>query len=306
MRIFLTGASGYLGSVLARHFDQMPEVEGITGIGLGAPRNSVPAKLKFLRLDIRSPKLASLMAGHDVVVHTACVVFWKAGMSARERDDINLNGTRNVACAAVATGARRFLHASSMAVYHPFLARGQSQVREDFPLGTGDSPFYYWNAKALAERLLHETLDGSNVVFTAFRPIYIMGPHNRPTVASYRRNAVNFPGRNPRRQFIHEEDVARAFVLAARQDLPGAYNIVPHDFVRMTDVWQALGMRFVPTLPVWTARWLTWVRWRFLGSAIHPSWVEDTLTDFVGVNDKLRSAGWTPRYNSLEALQSAL
>ena len=37
MRVFLTGASGYLGSLLAERLAELPEVENITGIALEAP-----------------------------------------------------------------------------------------------------------------------------------------------------------------------------------------------------------------------------------------------------------------------------
>jgi len=115
-----------------------------------------------------------------------------------------------------------------------------------------------------------------------------------------------FPGRNPRRQFIHEDDVAAAFILALFHDLPGAYNVVPDDCLRLNDVWKMVGVKFAPTLPLPLARWLTFLRWRFLGSPIHPSWVADMLMDFTGSNARLKQAGWTPRYGSAAALQSAV
>lgn len=306
MRIFLTGASGYLGSLLAERFAEMPEVESITGIATKPPASPLPAKMKFMRMDIRSPEVAKAMAGHDVVVHTACVVFWLASMPVSERDDINFNGIRNVAQAALANKVGRFIHTSSMAAYDPELGRGQSGVAEDFPIGKGDSPFYYWNAKSVAERTLVDMFAGSDAVLTFFRPIYIIGPRNHANAESYRRNAVNFPGCNPCRQFIHEEDVASAFIQALRMDMPGAYNVVPDDFIRMRDVWKIAGAKFIPTLPVWLASAITGFRWRYLNSPYHPSWVRDILVDFTGSNVRLKRAGWTPRYNSEEALRSAL
>jgi UDP-glucose 4-epimerase len=304
MRVFITGAGGYLGGVLVQHLAQLSEVEGITGIGLTKPSADVD-KMKFRQMDIRSPALAEIMAGHDVVIHTACVVLWSANMSAKERDDINLNGTHNVARAALTNGVRRFVHASSMAVYDPQLARGQTDVKEDFSKGKGDSPFYYWNAKAAAEQILTNIL-GAAVALTFLRPIYIIGPRNRKVVESYRKNAVMFPGVNPRRQFIHEDDVAAAFIQAIRTNMPGAFNVVPDDFIRLNDVWKMVGAKFVPNLPLSLASFITSMRWRFFGSPIHPSWVEDMLLDFTGSNAKLKSTGWKPRYDSAAALRSAL
>jgi nucleoside-diphosphate-sugar epimerase len=306
MRVFLTGASGYLGSLLAERLAELPEVESITGIALKAPESPLPSKVKFRQMDMRSPDLPAIMSGHDVVVHTACIVLWPAKMPVKERDDINFNGVRNVAQAALANKVRRFIHTSSMAAYDPELARGKSNVTEDFPTGNGNSPFYYWNAKAAAEKTLTEMFRTSSAVLTFLRPIYIIGPRNRANAKSYRKNAINFPGRNPRRQFVHEEDVAAAFVQALRTDMPGAFNVVPDGFLRMSDVWTIVGAKFVPTVPLWLASLITDVRWRYFGSPIHPCWVEDMLVDFTGDNAKLKSTGWKPRYNSEEALRSAL
>jgi len=306
MRIFLTGANGYLGSLLAEQFDRMPEVERITGIGLRPGRSELPAKLKFHHLDIRTPELEPAMAGHDVVVHTACVVLWPAKMTAASRDSINYDGTRRVAEAARKHHVRRFIHASSLAAYDPARARGQSDVTEEFPLGDGRSPYYYWNAKAEAERILTETLQGTDTVLTMLRPIYIIGPRNRRTADNYRNDAVNLRGHDPRRQFIHEQDVVSAFVLALQRELPGAFNVTPDDALKMSEVWKVVGAQSVRTVPLPVAKLVTWLRWRFMGFRLHPCWIEDMLVDFTGSNAKLKAAGWLPRYNSEQALRSAL
>lgn len=306
MRVFMTGASGYLGSVLIDHLAQLPEVESITGIGLSNPRTPMPPKAKFVGMDIRSPDLTKAMAGHDIVINGACVVLWPAKMPVAEREDINVNGVRNVAKAALANNVRRFVHASSMAAYDPKLARGQTDVTEDFPLGKGDSAFYYWNGKAAGERILKEMFDHSSTILTLLRPIYIIGPRNRALVKDYRANAVMFPRQDPRRQFIHEDDVAAAFIQVLRKDMPGAFNVVPDDFIRLSDVWKIVGAKFVPTVPVRLALLIAALKWKFFGSPIHPSWVEDMLVDFTGSNARLKSTGWKPRFGSAEALRSAL
>jgi nucleoside-diphosphate-sugar epimerase len=305
LRVFVTGASGYVGSLLLERLAQSPDVESITGIALTMPRSRLQAKVKFIQMDIRSDDLTKVMAGHDVVVHTACIVLWPASMPEKERDDINLNGVRIVGQAALANKVRRFVHASSMAAYDPVLVKGKTDVKEDFPLGKENSPYYYWNAKAGAERILTQVL-GSSTVLTFLRPIYIIGPRNQAVIASYRQNAVKFLGQNPRRQFVHEEDVAAAFVQAVHTDMPGAFNVASDDFMQLNDVWKTVGAKFVPTIPLWAARLVTKIRWRYFGSPVHPSWVEDMLVDLAGSNTKLKSAGWTPRYNSAEALRSAV
>ena len=107
MRVFLTGISGYLGGVLAEHFSHVGEIERITGIDVVPPKSPLPEKVRFTQMDMRSPEVSAAMAGHDAVVHTAFIVLWPAKMPAAERNDINLNGTRNVAESAVANRVQR-------------------------------------------------------------------------------------------------------------------------------------------------------------------------------------------------------
>ena len=133
----------------------------------------------------------------------------------------------------------------------------------------------------------------------------LLRPRNVPVVKSYQRNGVNIRGCNPQRQFIHEEDVASAFVLALRRDLRGAFNITPDDAVRLAEVWPLVGKRYALTVSRRTAWLVTWLRWRFFGALVHPCWVEDLLVDFTGSNARLKTQGWTPRYTCAAALKSA-
>jgi len=141
MRVFLTGSSGYLGSVLAEFLAREQEIDSITGIDLVPPTTPLPAKVEFVQMDIRSPDLAAAMAGHEVVVHMAFVVLWLAKMPVAERDDINLNGVRNVARAAAACQVRRFVDASSVAAYDTHLMPGKPILPKIFQSAAEIRPF---------------------------------------------------------------------------------------------------------------------------------------------------------------------
>src|SRR5688500_17094431 len=102
LKVFVTGAGGYLGNVLVAHLAAMPEVERITGlISNTVPPAPLSPKVNLVRMDIRAPELPRVMAGHEVVVHTAFLVQWTSRMPATVRDDINLRGTQNLAQAAL-------------------------------------------------------------------------------------------------------------------------------------------------------------------------------------------------------------
>lgn len=306
MQVFLTGVSGYLGRVLAEDLARVPEIESITGIDVRVPQTRLPSKVKFVQMDMRSPDLVEAMAGHEVIVHTAFVVLWRARMSKAERDDINLNSMRNVAQAAVANNVQRFVHTSSVAAYDHGLTRGKQGIDEDFPVGKGDSFFYYANGKALAERTLHEVLGSSRIGLTFFRPYYIIGPRNMVTVEGLRKSAIRYAGHDPHLQYVHEDDVASAFVQAVTTEMAGAYNVVPDDWLRWSNVLEIIGQESALTVPVWVARSIAALTWCFLGSPLHPTWVDAMLADFTVSNAKLKATGWRPRYSCEATLRAAL
>jgi len=179
-------------------------------------------------------------------------------------------------------------------------------VTEDFPLGKGDSPSYYCNAKAAIERMLIEILGPARIGLTIFRPGYITGPRNTATIQSLRGNAVRLLGHDPRSQYVHEEDVADAFTRAVPDDMLGPYNLDPDDCLRLSEVQKIIGVGFAPTVPVWLARLVIRVSWQQFGSPTHPSWLDVMLADFTLSNARLKATGWKPRHGSVEALRSAL
>jgi nucleoside-diphosphate-sugar epimerase len=154
--------------------------------------------------------------------------------------------------------------------------------------------------------MLTEILAPAGITLTMFRPGYIIGPRNTATIQSLRANAVTLLGHNPRSQYVHEEDVAAAFAQAVLTDMPGAYNLDPDDYLRLSEVQEISGVKFAPTVPVWLARLIMQISWQYFGSPTHPSWLDVMLVDFTLSNARLRTTGWKPKYNSTQALRSAL
>jgi UDP-glucose 4-epimerase len=305
VKILLTGSNGYLGRVLISHLKNMEEIKCITGVdNLPMPQEQASSKVKFITMDVRSHELEDVVAGHDVVIHTAFMVQWSHKMPVEVRDDINFNGTRNLAKAVIRQNIKKFIHASSVAAYDPILAQGQNDIDEEFPIGTGDSKLYYSNSKAIAEKILKDILLPSGITLTMLRPSYIIGPNNKTTIQGFRENAVTLLSHDPRAQFVHEDDVAAAFMRAIRTDMPGMYNVVPKGCIRLSELHGILGVKSTPTLPVWIARLITYIRWRFFNSPTHHSWIGEMLLDRTFSNRKLISTGWSPQYDNTEAIQS--
>ncbi len=304
MRVFLTGVSGILGGVIVDRLARLPEVECITGIDATEPRKSLPAKVQFTKMDVRAPEVAKVMAGHDTVVHTAIVMLWRAQMPSDVRRDINVNGAASVARAAAANHVERFIHTSSTAAYDMPLLGDQTRVTEDFPLGHGNSNSYYCNDKAAAERAVTEILGPTQTRLIILRPCGIGGPSFGRTAWLLRNTASRRRGPEPRGQVVDEEDVMAAYLLALKNDMAGPYNVVPDGFICMSEVWKITGAR-MPWMPTYGAIRIARIGWKYLNSPIHPSWVTASTTYFAMSNDKLKVAGWRPRYISAEALRRA-
>ncbi len=306
MRIFITGLSGYVGSYLAEYFSRLDEVECITGISRSKPGATLPAKVSWAPMDIRSPDLISAMSGHDIVLHNAFIVHWTSGLPQKERIDINSRGIENVAKAAIASGVQQFIDCSSIAAYDVRKVAGQTDVTEEWPTGTGDSNLYYPDEKSRAEFRLVELIGPSRITLTIFRPSYIIGPHDQLVISGYRNKPFTFIGHNPRMQYIHEDDLGDAYLKAIEERLAGVFNLVPDDFTRWKDVLRIVGVKHPVPLPAWLGRFMMGVQWKLLNEKIHPDWMDIHFLDYTFSNAKLKSTGWKPRYSSDDALRSAI
>ncbi|HSQ21368.1 MAG TPA: NAD-dependent epimerase/dehydratase family protein [Coriobacteriia bacterium] len=241
MRAVITGGAGFIGSgIVHAALSGGWEVLVIDDLSTGSVANLHPAA-GFRRLDVTGPGLAEVIAEArpDVVIHLAAQVSVAASVVDPENDRrVNVGGTRAVAEAAVAAGARRVLFASSAAVY------GEPQ---ELPL-TETSPTEpavpYGRSKLDAEAVLAEVLRPAGVDFACLRLANVYGPRQRAegeggAVAEFAsrmtsgRTPVIFGTGTQTRDFIFVADVVNAFieavlhegVLAGEGPVGPAYNI---------------------------------------------------------------------------------
>jgi nucleoside-diphosphate-sugar epimerase len=168
--------------------------------------------------DITQPDtLIPAMRDVDVVIHLAALLHVENPPPEYERRyrAINVEGTRHVVEAAAAAGVRRFVLASTTAVYGP---TGGQPASED----TAPAPdSWYAESKLEAERVARAAgrPSGPEIAILRLSAVYgprVRGNYRRLLRAMARGRFVSIgPGRN-RRSLVADADAARAFVLAAR------------------------------------------------------------------------------------------
>jgi nucleoside-diphosphate-sugar epimerase len=177
MRIFVTGASGFIGGAIASRLAGSNEVVALSrspgADGALRARGAQP-----VRGDLEGVGAAQL-AGCEAVVHCAAWVepwgrredFWR----------VNVEGTSRLLAAAREAGVRRFVHMSTEAV----LWRGQPlrDIDESHPY-PARTPFLYAETKAEAERRVLAANDLQAPFETVvLRPRFVWGPGDRTIVA---------------------------------------------------------------------------------------------------------------------------
>jgi nucleoside-diphosphate-sugar epimerase len=171
-KIFLTGASGFIGARLAECFTSALGVEVhafIRRIGtVGTARLARLPGLKMFHGDIRDVESIKKAAeGCSYFIHCAT----DTSGSRRQQREVTVGGTRNMLEAAVQLKAERMLYFSSAAVHGP--ARSSGVIREEDPLNGSSS---YAQMKILAESLICQYHNSHRLPVVILRPTSVWGP----------------------------------------------------------------------------------------------------------------------------------
>jgi len=228
MRIFLTGATGFVGHHVARAL----AAEGAE-LRLMVRKSSNLANLEGISGETHLGDLAepesyrSALAGCDAVVHVAADYrLWIRDPGAMYR--ANVDGTRDLLRLAREAGVRRVVYTSSVATMH-FRMDG-IVVNEDTPVSLADMVGHYKRSKFMAEQqAMAAAQDGQQVMI--LNPTTPVGPNDaKPTPTG--RIFVDFLNRkfpaymDTGLNLVDVNEVARSHVLALTKGKPGRRYIL--------------------------------------------------------------------------------
>lgn len=168
MRIFVTGASGFVGGAATTRF--VADGHEVRAMSRSEKSDAIIRALGAtpVRCDLNDVVPATV-GDAEAVLHCAAFVEQWGPRDAWQR--INVMGTRAILAAAKLAGAKRFIHISTESV----LWRGQHlrNVDETYPRAP-NSPYPYAATKAQAEELV-ERANGDGFEALILRPRFIWG-----------------------------------------------------------------------------------------------------------------------------------
>jgi len=154
MLAFVTGATGFLGSHVARVLADNGADMRLLVRSSSNPRNIEGLRADRALGDLRDPaSLEKAMAGCDVVFHVAADYrLWVRDPNEMYRS--NVEGTRAILEAARKNGVRRVVYTSSVATIG--FTRNGYPANEDSPVSLADMIGHYKRSKFMAEQLALE------------------------------------------------------------------------------------------------------------------------------------------------------
>ena len=311
-RVLVTGADGFVGRGVVAALAARRAEGGIEAVFARDVR-AVPAErqrpgVDYAVADVRAADLAEQFQRlrPDTVVHLASIVTPGKGMTRAFEYSVDVEGTRNVLAACLASGVRHIVVSSSGAAYG-YHADNAPWLTEDMPL-RGNEAFAYAHHKRLVEEMLAEhRRSHPELLQTVLRIGTILGERvdNQITALFEKPRLIAIQGSDSPFVFIWDEDVTGAIVHAlSGQARPGCYNLAGDGALAIHEIARRLGKRTREFPPGLLKAALA------LGSRLGISRYGPEQLDFlryrpVLLNTALKERfGYTPGLTSREALEA--
>ena len=304
-RIAVTGASGYVGTVLIRHLVERDAVGSVLAIDVREPREDLGSKVSFVRQDVSEP-FPRLFTEHDAdtVVHLAYVL--RQGRNRQANLRVNVGGTHNTLEACRQGRIRRIVYLSSTSIYgaRPDNPRALTEEMPARPV----AGFQYSEDKLVSERLIEQFASASlGVTACILRCCPIMGANADNFIASMfdKPFLVAVSGANPPMQLIHEEDLVRCLAPAVLGDAEGLYNVAGIGSISWDEMATARGRR-VFSMPAWLLYPATQLTWALRLQSDSPAIGLDMIRyPWFASTEKIdREMGFRPHFSAMDAWEA--
>ena len=257
MKVLLTGNNGYVGTVLTDELIRKGYC--ITGLDVNyfEPCTLEPVQQEFNQIvkDIRAIDNNDV-AGFDAIIHLAGLSNDPLGeLNPGLTEEINYQGTVNLARLARKAGIKRFVYASSQSMYG--ISDTVNELDED---NSEKNPVTAYARTKWKAELQLKKMHSDDFVVTCFRPSTVFGAsprlrcdivYNNLVACAYTTGKIEIlSDGSPWRPVVHVKDVCQAFMagLIAPPELVGgrAFNVgIPNGNFTVRDLAEA-AQRSVP------------------------------------------------------------
>ncbi|MDQ2699890.1 MAG: NAD-dependent epimerase/dehydratase family protein, partial [Actinomycetota bacterium] len=182
MKIFMTGATGFIGNFTAKQL--ISGGHELTCLVRSREKGSALARLGATLVDgdlSDQSRLAEQMAGHDAVLHNAAL--YEVGIPASRRPalhEANVTGTSNVLNACLETEIPRVLYVSTCAAFGN--THGEVAT-ESFKRPDLDFTSYYEQTKYEAHQVALDLIEKRNLPCVIAQPAGVYGPEDHSALA---------------------------------------------------------------------------------------------------------------------------
>ena len=239
MTTLVTGATGFLGSAVVRVLLEAGQAVRVLTRPDSDRTNIAGLEIEVCPGDLRDPaSLVDACRGCDALYHMAADYrLWVRDPAVLYAS--NVDGTRSIMRAALATGIERIVYTSSVATLG--LNLDGSPANEDTPVGIDDMIGHYKRSKFLAERVVDELVSLESLPAVIVNPSTPIGPRDvkpTPTGRIVRDAAL---GRMPAYvdtglNIAHVDDVARGHFLAYEKGALGRRYILGGDNLSLREM----------------------------------------------------------------------
>ncbi len=243
MKVLVTGAAGFIGKYVVQALQQ----QGFSVIALDnlykGKRENIGFDIPFYQMDITHDELENVFQAEkpEYVIHLAAQSSVMDSITDPVVDcQINIAGTLNMLKNSTKYGVKKFVLASSAAVYGNPTSIPVLENSKLTPLS------FYALSKISAEKytLLYEKIFGLKSCILRFSNVY--GPLQAGGVITSileKLHQGEYPiiyAGNQTRDFVYVKDVANACVKAIKTDMSGVFNISTSTEISIKEVYEQI------------------------------------------------------------------
>ncbi len=306
--ILITGAAGYVGSLLLRRIAQQRELFArVTALDVRPPTEAIILPgIDYVVGDIRDDSLERELHTNpvDTVVHLASIVTPTKQMTRAFAYSVDVEGTQNVLRACVGAKVGQVIVTSSGAAYG-YHADNPPLLSEDDAL-RGNPEFAYSDHKRRVEEMLAEYRgEHPELRQLVFRVCTILGEKTDNQITDIFRKPVivGVAGTETPFVFIWDQDLVECILKGVLEKAEGVYNVAGDGQVSLRQAARQLGKPYL-SIPPSLLRGALWLFHKAGISQYGPEQINFLRYRPVLANGRLKSRfGYAPRFSSHESFE---